>query len=585
MSSRPKKRAHDPRFEEDDEVDERSGRGDRQLPPTAGALGNERTKRRPREDPDERAKTREGPPENPPSARNVRPAYTDAPAPSKSNPVGQPDLETRSDLGIKSRVVKSIQPWVTNNLNSESFIHFVLHSSQYEWIKLKSDAISMVIYMDATNQGYVAANAGQAANDITGNQYVNARRGDLDVLIDPDVAGRGFFTRVDVNINNVPVPTNQCIGPLFIQYPRWQAIHAWEEHNEKKEGHFVVRHQLDFHANNRNSKVHLAATEPFDFVDWQRTDGRRIVVPLDGIFPFSMKSKIHQTLENVKEEDLYLPPDTVVEVKLYYQRLKTECIWHNGLAAHPERYWSDVLPPAPRQYRLTVQSAALEYESLELFPLKHAALMEKFRRGVPGHYDFDIPRGQHQSIATGQSFTENTFQIHPYARTLIVAFLPDHACFVQEARRKPLTGFSTFPENCSKMFIEYANNKNLICESYVNFGLDRDTQNVSKHMVYNYMKKNRCASNFSFADLFPDGSQERNAGDRKSLVQEFVFDLRHMMSEKTQLLRIGMEFVGNAGSPPNMQIAVVSVHPNGRADVQNAKEDGFDWIWKFAQAG
>ena len=579
------KRSH--RYERnfDPEEDAGTSRGDRQLPPTAGALGNERPSKRIKPPKEDRAKTREEPSENAPTARNVRPAYTDAPPPPSNNPVGQPDLETRTDLGIKSRVTKTIPPWVTNNLNSETFIHFVLHSSQYEWIKLKSDAISLVIYMDVANQNYNVAHAAQAATQEDGNQYVNSRRGHPNVQIDPDVAGRGFFTRVDVSINNVPVPTNQCIGPLFIQYPRWQAIHAWEDHNEQARGHFVSRHQLDFDAANAASPVHLAATEPFDFVHWQRTDGRRIVVPLDGIFPFSMKSKIHQSLENVKEEDLYLPPDTVVEVKLYYHRLKTECIWHNGLAAHTERYWGDTLPDPPRQYRLSVQSAALEYESLELFPLKHAALMDKFRRGVPGHYDFDIPRGQHQSIAAGQSFTENTFQIHPFARTLIVAFLPDHACFVQEASMRPLTGFSTFPENCSKMHIEYANNRNLICESYVNFGVDRDTQHISKHMVYNYMKKNRCASNFSFEELFPDGSQLRNAGDKKSLVQEFVFDLRHMMSEKVQLLRIGMEFTGAAGSPQHMQIAVVSVHPNGRADVYNARENGFDWIWNFAQAG
>ena len=135
------------------------------------------------------------------------------------------------------------------------------------------------------------------------------------------------------------------------------------------------------------------------------------------------------------------------------------------------------------------------------------------------------------------------------------------------------------------MYIEYANNRNLICESYVNFGLDQDSQHISKHMVYNYLKKNRCASNFSFEDLFPDGSRERVDGDKKSLVQEFVFDLRHMMSEKTQLLRIGMEFVGADGSPAQMQIAVVSVHPNGRANVRNAKDDGFDWIWEFPQSG
>ena len=579
---RPPKRRHADRDE--------SGAGDRdrQLPPTAGALGNERARKRPQRSKEDKAKTRDEPTENAPAARNVRPAFKDTPLPARSNPVGQPDLEARSDLGIKSRVIKSIGPWVTNNLNSESFIHFVLHSSQYEWIKLKSDAISLVIYMDFANQNYVAAEAPNAATVENGNQYINTRTrvgGIINLMVDPDVAGRGFFTRVDVSINNVPVPTNHCIGPLFNQYPRWQAIHAWKDPNEKTRGHFVVRHQLDFNAANTSTPLHRAATEPFDFVDWKRTDGRRIVVPLDGIFPFSMKSQIHQTLENVKEEDLYLPPDTVVEVKLYYHRLKTECIWHDGLAGAPARYWGNTIPAAPRQYRLSVQSAALEYESIELFPLKHAALMEKFRRGMPGRYDFDIPRGQHQSIAAGQSFTENTFQIHPYARTLIVAFLPDHACFVQEAKRRPLTGFSTFPANCSKMYIEYANNRNLICESYVNFGLDQDSQHISKHMVYNYLKKNRCASNFSFEDLFPDGSRERVEGDKKSLVQEFVFDLRHMMSEKTQLLRIGMEFVGADGSPAQMQIAVVSVHPNGRANVRNAKDDGFDWIWEFPQSG
>jgi len=561
--------------------------GDRELPATAGALGNETLRKRSRKTGDDgngkKARTAEERSENPPSARNVLPVYKDTPLPSRTNPVGQPDLESRSDLGIKNRVTKVVPPWVTNNLNSESFIHFVVHSGQYEWIKFNPQSISMVIYMDFANANYDAQQ--DAATQENGNRYINSRAGVLNVLIDPDVAGRGFFTRAEVNVNNVPVPTNQCIGPLFTQYPRWQAVHAWEDPNEKKRRPFVAAHELFFHADNHSNPTYQAAIEPFDFVHWQRTDGRRLTVPLDGIFPFSMKSKIHQTLENVKEEDLYLPPDTVVEIKLYYQRLKTECLWHDGLAETPMRYWGNQLPRAPLQYRLTVQSATLEYESIELFPLKHAELMEKFRRGVPGHYNFDIPRGQHQSITAGQSYTENTFQIHPYARTLIVAFLPDHACFPQEAKRRPLTGFSTFPENCSRMTIEYANNRNLICESYVNFGMDRDSQHISKHMVYQYLKRNRCASNFTFDELFPDGSQKREAGDRKSLIQEFVFDLRHMLSEKSQLLRIGMEFTGNAGSPANMQIAVVSVHPNGRANVQNARHDGIDWVWEFLPSG
>jgi len=563
--------------------------GDRVLPATAGALGNEKPRKRARrkDQNEKRAKTVEETPENPPSARNVLPVYKDTPLPQRSNPVGQPDFESRSDLGIKSKVTKVVPPWVSNNLNSESFVHFVVHSGQYEWIKLNPHSISMVIYMDHLNANFVQADEANAATLETGNKYVNSRSrtGGLNVLLDPDVAGRGFFTRAEVNINNVPVPTNQCIGPLFTQYPRWQAVHAWEDPNEKQREHFVSLHQLYFNQDNLKTPLFRAATEPFDFVDWRRTDGRRVVVPLDGIFPFSMKSKIHQTLENVKEEDLYLPPDTVIEVKLYYQRLKTECIWHNGLGADPSHYWGDTLPTAPRQYRLTVQSAALEYESIELYPLKHAELMEKFRRGIPGHYNYDIPRGQHQSISAGQSYTENTFQIHPYARTLIVAFLPDYACFVQEAKRRPLTGFSTFPANCSKMTIEYANNRNLICESYVNFGMDEDSQHISKHMVYKYMQKNRCASNFTFEELFPDGSHVTTPGDKKSLIQEFVFDLRHAMSDKTQLLRIGMEFAGATGSPANMQIAVVSVHPNGRADVRNDRQDGFDWIWEFLPSG
>ena len=557
----PKKHRH--RYVVDDGAD------DEELPPTAGALGNEKPKRRKRREVqfDDADNDRRN---NAPSAKNVLPPKTYAPPPASKNLAGAPDLISRTEMGHKMRISKIINP--CSPPNEMAHIHFMLQTGATEWVHFPKDSISLVLIAMTRNPNYDPnALAGQA-NAI---EYNNATRGAPTLMIDPDIGGRGLFTRAEVIINDKMVPTNDSLNQLFCHYARYQAIFESEEGRKKKRPHFKNLSEFAY-ANIANSKIMTSATDMFANRDENDREGQRIPVPMDGIFPFDLKSAIHSSIEGVSAQELFFPPSTKFEVKLYYQQSKMEFIFHNEVTA--ANYYGDGNVNAPLQMRFTVTSIDLEYISVELHPKKFIDEMERFRGKNMAYYEYDIPRAQYQNIAPGASFAENTFQINPYCRSILIAFHPNRSVLYQPHTRRPLSGWSTFPVGCTKIQVDYAQ-QSLLGYPLVNFGIRGTHSDASMRQYYNYLKKLNLTDNFTQEELFP----ANNADGNRSLIQYLLFDCRHLMLDKIQLLRIGMEFSNAAQSPVDHSIVVVSIHPNGRANVVNLSKEGIEWHWDFLQ--
>lgn len=546
-----------------------------ELPATTGALGTEKLRKRKRERKDVGNSALDRIPlQNAPVAGNVLPAHTDAPPPPSENLAGAPELQRNNWQGAKVVKQEHVRPWVNSNVNAESSIHFQLHTGAYEWVHFDRNSISVVLYTTYKYPQHDAA----SADPIKQKEWHATTRGTPTFFLDPDVGARGFFGRVEVIINDQLVPTNGCLGTLFPHYSRVAALFA-NENPKRRKPHFKALSDWSFTQEGLAKDIMKAATDAFAQRAYNHDAGRRLFVPLDGIFPFDTKSLISQAIENQLPQHLFIGPSTKFEVKLYFMPDRLETLFHNQLTSanyfkFPDAGAADV--QKGYESRLTFQSTVMEYLSVELLPVKHANLMSRFRGNHMGYWNFDIPRSQHQPLVGGVSYTENTFPIFAYCRALVVLFLADHSTFYQAHTRRPLSAWSTFPEGCTKMEVEYANTK--LGGPYINFGVRGDNNELSMSQYYNYLVGLGLGDNFTFDDLFPASTTAR------SLIQMLVFDVRHLMLNKVQLLRLGMEFSGASTSPTKTQIAVISIHPNGRANVKNMSDVGVEWDWSFLQS-
>lgn len=544
------------------------------LPVTSGALGSEAPRKRPRPEVNlEKAAAERKVVNNEPSTSNVLPALRDTPKPPANNLAGIPDLQLRTSLGVRKTLKKSCRAMSFQESNASNCLHFVLETGAYEWVSLSKDAVSMLLYTNFKRTVLQDANTDELRADTWSTRANNPA-----LMIDPDLAARSFFTRADVIINNVLVPTNNTLNQLFTTFPRYQAIFQPEDPKDRRP-HFKKLSEWDY--TKLAEPLMKAATRPFAHSAYNDTQQIRVRVPLDGIFPFDTKASIHQAIEGDKPQVLYLPPSTKLELKLYFHQQKMEAIFHNEVKAtnYYQLTGAGNVATAWNVFTLnmSMEQAVMEYTAVELFPEQHAEQMKLYRGDRIGYWDYDIPRAQHQSILAGTSYAEATFQIHPYCRSILVAFQPDHSVLVQPHKKRPLTGWSTFPAGCTKIVTEYANTE--LGFDLIRFGVKGINSELSMEQYYNYLKELRLAENFEFDDLFP------RSADETSLVQYLVFDVRHLIARTMQNLRIGMEFNGTTTSPANQQVVCISFHPNGRAEIQNHSNEGTEWQWTFLQTG
>lgn len=480
------------------------------------------------------------------------------------NLAGRPEhLKHRN--GIKRAEVKIEGPYQTGNINTTSYWQFVVKSNKDEWIRFNPDSISITVYGTYANPVYEEGSADPLKRDK--NLALTASEGKPFMYLDPSVLGTSFVFKAQVYINNQPVPTNSAVGSLMLQYVRCAHIY----HSRARDYFATNKDVTSTHI--ENSPVMMAATKAFDYSDAHATKGTRIPVFLDGTFPFDRKNRTIESIDRVKEQSLFFPPDTEVIVKLHVYRSKMEAIFHTSMdltgyfAADTES-----LAVPTQDVKLTFQDATLEYESVILEEAEHVKAMKDFELGGEGNYDYDIVRGQHKALEAEQSTSQVVFYIPSMARLLYILYLPDWATFPQEHTRKPLSGWSRFPDHVTSINIHFAGASNLVTEKFENFGPNFKTNDeISKKIYYEYLKNNNMI-NCRFEDLFPRKT------DTYSMIQAFVLDVKEQMSDKMEKLTIQHEFASHP-SPKKMQIVCISVHPNGRAICRS--QGPFRWVWEF----
>jgi hypothetical protein len=486
------------------------------------------------------------------------------------NLAGRPDsLKKKDEGGLKKTEVKAVGPYHTSNLNTETYWHFVIRSSKNEWIRFKPDSLSFVLYGTVTNPNHDPAGANAMLR--AERHALRAGEGNPDMFLDPSVLGSGFIDRVDVSINNVPVPTNSTVGQLFLQYVRCARVFT------AKPGPLLSKTTDIAWANPQNrarlSKAMQRATEPFDYHEWDAAVGQRVPVYLDGVFPFDFRNQTVESIDRRKEPNLFFPPDTEFDIKFHTRPDKIESVFHDNVTV--QAYFGvDPVDAAERDLKLTIQDVALEYESAELKASEHVKALKQYMDGGVGIYDYDIVRGQNQALTAGASYTQTTFQIMPQARLAYVLFLSDHATFTQTAKRMPVSGLSRFPDNLAELRIEFGGEPNLVTPKLVNFGKRAENHHISMKIFYDYLVERRITS-LPFDDFFP------RAAGVQSLVQCLVLDLKDHMSDRTELLNLKATYTGGT-SPAQQQVVCLSVHPNGRATCRSSGTQ-FEWIWSFSQ--
>lgn len=504
--------------------------------------------------------------------------YSDAPRTEAKNLAGRPDSLIRSEYKVRKNLVKTSGPFhQSQNLGVEPYLHFVITSNRNEWMQLKADSLSIVVYGTMLNAAF---DAGGATPQIRAQRHsLRARDGVPRMFVDPSVQMTGLVSHVDVTIDNVPVPTNSAIQDLMLQYVRFNRVFC------KNPGPTIaLTSDVSFTDTGANMKSPMAdAVAPFDYKLWNSREGQRSTIFLDGVFPFSTKNRTLEDIENIKAENLWLPPDTTVDIRVHLHRSKLEAIFHSGINSMEEYFNPNHVTNAPAEEpQLTIESATLEYEVVELLQQDHVQCLKDYQSGGRGSYRYDIPRGQHQSLAAGTSYTENIFQIMPFAKLVYIAFLPDWATIVMEGKRKPISGFSKFPHHASKIEVSFASEP-LVVKEFENFGDRSSTHEATKKIYYQYAKKMGATGHF-FKHYFPRHVPDPGAGGQpgdESLIQVFVFELSNLLSAKSELLKVSCTFGGAHMSPAQMQVVVISVHPNGEARCQRIGEDR--WEWSFAQ--
>ena len=75
------------------------------------------------------------------------------------NLAGRPESLKNKDGGVKRNEMKTVGPYHTGNVNTESYWHFVVRSNKNEWIRFNPDSISVLVYGTHDNPRHAAGSA------------------------------------------------------------------------------------------------------------------------------------------------------------------------------------------------------------------------------------------------------------------------------------------------------------------------------------------------------------------------------------------------------------------------------------------
>jgi hypothetical protein len=166
----------------------------------------------------------------------------------------------------------------------------------------------------------------------------------------------------------------------------------------------------------------------------------------------------------------------------------------------------------------------------------------------------------------------------PWARLVYIGFIPAWGVYVMDNKMRPLSGFSTFPKDCSKIDIKFAGRRELVTDGFERFGIPGEHNQISQKIFYDYLISHRM-TDATFDQIFPSDPTEQ------SLIQVFLLDLRSKMSDKLETLEVSCHFAAGKESPKDLNVVVISVHPNGRAVcfLADSKLD-YHYLWQFSQS-
>jgi len=472
------------------------------------------------------------------------------------------------------------QPINAAKIAQSSYIHFQIRSANDEHIRFRRDSLNLMIFATMKNPKPEAAaeNANQAVKDTARRHALNARSLEPFMFIDPSVSATSFFSHVEVLIDNVPINSSFLMGGLWLQYVR-----SCEIFNNKDRTR--LRSNKDLDTSQMSSSTHQAlrdAVNPFSYGSWDSTVGRRIDANLRGVFPFEFKNEAAASADNLKEPNYTFPPNTTFDFRFHFHSDKFSAVFLPPVAGNMSEYFrkrgSDtgygVASSDKYDIRYQVSNAYLEYESFVLRPQHSIEYLELMKKGLTATYRYDVVRGQHLSLPPSQAYVDLAFTIAPFARLLYVMFLPDWAVMHMPATRRPLSGFSRFPEKCSNLSMLFAGQQPLITNDFARLGFTGEQHHSSQRVLYHYLMQQRVWSG-TFEELFPGSS------DVLPFNQMLYVDLRENMSSKAENLNIRMTFSEGSSSPSDNQVVVLSVHSTGEVTCRHAGSMGhYDWRWE-----
>lgn len=483
------------------------------------------------------------------------------------NLAGRPVRAQQKLRGIFENQTKIVNPNISGDLNTTPYWNFRVRANNREWIRLHPNSLSMTLFGTYANPNKTDGATGKAGADNLSLQSFSATP---TVFMDPSVLATCFVDSVDVNINNVPVPTNANLNHFLTQYSRFcNVFHRKSEHffsvSDKISVTGVTGGKSGFHPTMQ------AALQPFDYGSWDATEGRRIPIYMHGIFPFDNTCRVREAMMASGYENLFFPPGTTLDIRVNLKRDKYQQLFQAGHIPIKAKYMSNEVATNIDPLKLTVQDVTLTYESNIMDEKMHLTAMSDFKKGYSGLYDYDIVYPFHQALNSKQSFTRNEFQIPPRARMLAVMFQPDHALFYTPSQKKPPSGFSTFPKNCTDLMVKFNGVPQLV-DRFKNLGIANNNTEISKNILFEDLKKKRLYAG-NFESYFPEK-------DNHSINQVLIFDVENLMTSLTSIL--SLEAFYNADkSPENIQILVFSVHDTGRGEVKLLNGIDHNYEWKF----
>jgi hypothetical protein len=285
---------------------------------------------------------------------------------------------------------------------------------------------------------------------------------------------------------------------------------------------------------------------------------------MDGVFPFDNSNATLDAINGTHTTAKVLPPGTTITVCVYfYENIFDFCF--NEAYSMQQYYSSAAAATSAVTAKLTIESITLSYESITLIPSKEIELQSDLGKGGILKYNFPCLTGsQRHRLASNVTYDRAQFPVDESIELFYIGFLNDWALSIDDTQHKPLSTFSRFPKNMTRMRITYAGNP-CIVESFDYFGLTPDKDNhPSMINTYRYLQEKNIAPG-PYESYFPRKNEPVN--------QYIVYDVKDRAPVRghTSVI-ITMEFNGQR-SPANVNVVFIPVSRKG--EISYSRRNGW----------